>query len=124
MADNMKLWVNGQEIPVPKELQGLMKMAFPPMIQPQPPIMKRLEKPTKVLCRDTYLRKVVIDLNMRVLELEKKLGKKEVKVNKPKVITKKNINPKQKKVDKKINPKQKKGSVVKKKTSKTKKTRM
>jgi len=121
MIKDMKFWVNGQEVPVPKELQGLMNMVFPPVIQPQVPVEKKPEKPTKILCRDNYLRKVVIDLNMRVLELEKTLA---LKKSKPKEVKKIQVNTPKKVINtkKNINPKQKKGSVDK-KTSKTKKLR-
>jgi len=157
MINDMKMWVNGREINIPKEIQEAMSSMMNPIgmhsifpgtprtgICPgipypgiRPPFTKEnqrrpgmnrvygrreIEKvPRKVLVRDEFLRDVVIKLNIRVMELEKKLA------DKPKKIKKDNINkavPK-KKVIPKIKgkaKKQKKGS-VKVNTSKTKKVR-
>jgi len=117
MVNETKILLNGKELMIPDEIKALMNMFILPQMKPQEKPEKSQESPVnsqeqsplprKIICRDEMLRKVVIDLNSRIMELERKLNTKRTKKVTPKIKVKKDI-------------KQKKGS-VKKKISKSKK---
>lgn len=102
MVNEMKMFVNGQEIKIPFNMEEMFKQLVP---QPQREIPKPMPQQIvrKVLeCRDTGLRNVVIEMNQRLLHLEELVNeKKPVKKKVAKLISKKNGS-------KKINAKSKK----------------
>jgi len=87
MTDNFKMIINGQEIKLPFDMEQLFKQFIPqqipepirePKIVPvrqvhQHVIRKRIE------CKDTEVRNVVIEMNQRLMKLEKIIGKKKDK---------------------------------------------
>jgi len=112
MINETKILFNGQELKIPNEIKELMKMFIPPQMRPQEQPKKPQEPqvdpqkesslPRKIICRDVMLRKVVIDLNRRIMELEQKLEKKKIKKVIPKVKVKKDIKQKKSSVKKRI----------------------
>ena len=122
----MKVFVNGQEIKLPFDLvQMFNQMISPQGHGPKKPIPGPVHQQVMrkiVGCKELEARKVIMDMNRRLMELEKVVGKRKTKKSpedKPKTTPK--IKPK--KVDKtkspsKLKKNEKKGSKKVKKKSK------
>ncbi len=101
MNENFRIVLNGQEIKLPFDMEQLFKQFIPRQI-PEPKMMVQkkfnswfdlIQENEKMLvgqanqhiirkiveCKDTAVRNVVIEMNQRLMKLEKMVGKKEVK---------------------------------------------
>ncbi len=118
MNENFKIMINGQEIKLPFDFEEIFNQMVSQQISKpkkifQQPIQQHVLRRI-VECKDTEVRNVVIDMNKRLMELEKMIGKKKIKKSpedKPKTTPK----TKSKKVDKtkspsKLKKNEKKGS--------------
>ena len=77
MIKDMKIFMNGQEISLPKELTQMMNLVVHPQVRtPMNPFEHPM--PQKVRCIDEQVRLVVMEMNKRLMEVEKlvKLVKK------------------------------------------------
>lgn len=76
--------MNGQEIEIPTEITKMFSQVVLPMIPqqmmpPQPKVPQQVVRRV-IECKDTSLRNVVIQMNKRLIELEKLINEKKPKI--------------------------------------------
>ena len=75
MIKDMKIFMNGQEIEIPNEIKQLMSLTNLALTHQQNtpinPFNRMMSPPQKVRCIDEQVRGVLIEMNKRLIELEK-----------------------------------------------------